>query len=332
MRVVQCLHRALQKHLAATGQKEAIGGLRGAVARFGPRIRPVEFADPVLADCQLRRTHPVGLHEGLHRLIESGEGRNRGSVHGPLAGQRNILLREDRRITRVASGSAALHANRVETLCLLLVECRLIIGGSHPVACHPGPHHVVLENRAIELVSGQRDIRRTIARKPVTGVLRFHIEGSLVSRRGVGVVNVPFHVSRVRMPDTRIAPVGHRSVNSHGTQDHVRVGRVLIPVIEGAHTGRRTRHDAMLREPRSRNPLLKNSRKDCVAAGSRRGNQYRNVTLCRMRIKPGLIIGAIHSVHRHPRRTRPLYPDRGVTSVARISVYAERNHPVALPG
>ena len=83
------------------------------------------------------------------------------------------------------------------------------------------------------------------------------------------------------MPDTRIAAVGDRSVNGHGMQDHMRVCRVLVPVIERTDTRGRPGDDAMLCEPRSGDSLLKNSGEDCVAAGSGRGNQNRNVTLRR---------------------------------------------------
>ena len=148
-RIIQGLHSRLQEHLAAACQQEPVGRLGDAVALFRPGIGARQFRDTVFRDRELRGANRVGLHEGLHRMIESRERGFGRARHRPVPRHGNVLLGEHRRVARVAAAAATLHRDRVEPGCVLLVEYGLILGGGQTMARQPGAHHVVLEQGAI---------------------------------------------------------------------------------------------------------------------------------------------------------------------------------------
>ena len=61
-------------------------------------------------------------------------------------------------IAAAAQSSAGLHADRVKPLRLLDVEFPLVLAAGQAVPCDPAAHDIVLERRAVVLVTRQRDV------------------------------------------------------------------------------------------------------------------------------------------------------------------------------
>lgn len=232
------------------------------------------------------------------------------------------MLREERGVARVRARASSLDADGIEALGRLCVELRLVLGRGEPMAGDPGTDQFVREDGAVGLVAGERNVGGAVA-----AYLRLEVEGPLIGGLRVGGVVEPAIIRLLGLvPDAGVASVVGGTVNGRRAQALLLLGRRFVGLVKVS------RCQVMPGGPLGRDVLFEDGGEDGVAPWSRRRDDQRLKARRRLLVEECLVVGRTNAVHRHKVLAAALNPDRGVAWITRVTVDAERDHPVAETG